>query len=91
MVPSVKAPARGHCTLKTTPALFFVEVGEVAESVLDDPAESVVVAADPMSETANEDDAASPVGDVLPKELADDGRSEVKGTLAMALPGMMGA
>lgn len=84
-------PTRGHCTLNGTAALFFVDVGEVPESVLDDPEESVVVAADPISDTANEDDAASPVGEVLPNELADDGRSEVKGTFATALPGRTGA
>jgi len=88
--PSAIAPARGHCTLKATAALFFVDEGEVPESVLDAD-ESVVVAADPISETANDEEAASPVGEVLPKELADDGRSTVKGTSETALPGMMGA
>lgn len=91
MVPSAMAPARGHCTLKTTAALFFVDVGEVPASVLDAADESVVVATEPISETAKEDDAASPVGELLPNELADDGRSAVKGTSATALPGMMGA
>ena len=91
MVPSATATATGHCTLQLTAALFLVAVGEVLESVLDAPDESVVVGADPMSETAKEDEAASPVGELLPNELADDGRSEVKGTSATALPGRMGA
>lgn len=91
IIPIAIAPARGHCTLKATAALFFVDEGEVPESVLDDAEESVVVAADPISETANDEEAASPVGELLPNELADDGRSDVKGTLETALPGMMGA
>jgi len=91
MIPSAITPARGHCTLMAIAALFFVDEGEVPESVLDDADESVVVAADPISETPNDEEAASPVGEVLPNELADDGRSEVKGMLEMALPGMMGA
>ena len=73
MTPSVTPPDRVHWEFSFTAALFFVELGSVPDSVLDASDESVVVAADPMSETPNDDDG-SPVGDESCDELADDGR-----------------
>lgn len=65
IAPKAKTTPKVHCTFALTAALFLVDVADVPESVLDDADESVVVAADPISETPKEDDAASPVGELL--------------------------